>query len=135
MQGETMIKLRVFLPFRQFFEEENILQVVAETTEGSFGFLPHRLDCVASLIPGILGYQTQEAGEKYLAIDKGILIKAGSNITISVRNAMAGKDLHQLRDVVKNQFLTLSEEEKIARSVLAKMEGVFVQKMVEFHND
>ena len=44
--------------------------------EGSFGLLPHRLDCVAALVPGILTYETKEDGTVYLAVDQGVLVKA-----------------------------------------------------------
>ena len=50
--------LKVLLPFRAFAEEENVLRIVAETSAGSLGLLPHRLDCTAALMPGILTYET-----------------------------------------------------------------------------
>ena len=46
----TLMNLKVLLPFRIFAEETGVLRIVAETREGSFGLLPHRLDCVLSLI-------------------------------------------------------------------------------------
>ena len=36
-------------------------RIVSETHEGAFGLLPHRLDCVAALTPGILVYETEHA--------------------------------------------------------------------------
>ena len=53
----TLMKLKVLLPFRIFAEKTGVSRIVAETREGSFGLLPHRLDCVASLTPGILIYE------------------------------------------------------------------------------
>ena len=44
--------LKVLLPFQVFAEESGVSRIVAETREGSFGLLPHRLDCVAALAPG-----------------------------------------------------------------------------------
>ncbi len=49
-----LMHLKVLLPFQVFAENTGVSRIVAETREGSFGLLPHRLDCVAALVPGIL---------------------------------------------------------------------------------
>jgi F-type H+-transporting ATPase subunit epsilon len=54
------MNLKILLPFEIFAEKADVLRIVAETLEGSFGILPHRLDCVAALAPGILTYETKE---------------------------------------------------------------------------
>jgi F-type H+-transporting ATPase subunit epsilon len=51
------------LPFKVFTKQKAVTRIVAETREGSFGLLPHRLDCVAALEPGILIYETATEGE------------------------------------------------------------------------
>ena len=61
MQPANM-NLKVLLPFKIFAEKTGVLRVVAETRAGSFGLLPHRLDCVAALAPGILVFETQAEG-------------------------------------------------------------------------
>ena len=52
------MNLKILLPFQIFAEKTGVTRIVAETREGSFGLLPHRLDCVAALAPGILTYET-----------------------------------------------------------------------------
>ena len=47
-----LMNLKVLLPFQIFAEKTGVSRIVAETREGSFGLLPHRLDCVAALAPG-----------------------------------------------------------------------------------
>jgi hypothetical protein len=71
------MNLKVLLPFRIFAEKTGVSRIVAETREGSFGLLPHRLDCVAALAPGILIYENEAEGEVYVAVDEGVLIKTG----------------------------------------------------------
>jgi F-type H+-transporting ATPase subunit epsilon len=54
--------------------------VIAHRRRDAEGFvrtLPHRLDCVAALAPGILIYETEAEGEVYLAVDEGVLVKTG----------------------------------------------------------
>ena len=46
------MNLKVLLPFQIFAEKTGVSRIVAETREGSFGLLPHRLDCVAALDAG-----------------------------------------------------------------------------------
>ena len=38
------MNLKVLLPFQIFADKKNVTRIVAETPEGSFGLLPHRLD-------------------------------------------------------------------------------------------
>jgi F-type H+-transporting ATPase subunit beta len=58
LRPQSPMNLKVLLPFQVFAEKAGVSRIVAETREGSFGLLPHRLDCVAALVPGILTYQT-----------------------------------------------------------------------------
>jgi F-type H+-transporting ATPase subunit epsilon len=131
----TRMTLRVLLPFRIFAEKTGVSRIVAETRDGSFGLLPRRLDCVAALAPGILIYENEAEGEVYVAVDEGVLIKTGSDVLVSVRNAIAGTDLGQLREAVEREFLHLDEREQGVRSVLAKMESGFIRRLAEFHHE
>jgi F-type H+-transporting ATPase subunit epsilon len=129
------MNLKILLPFQIFAEKAGVSRIVAETPEGSFGLLPHRLDCVAALTPGILVYETDGEGEVYVAVDAGVLVKTGPDVLISVRRALGGTDLSQLRDAVEQEFLTLDAHEESVRSVLAKMESNLIRRMAGFHND
>jgi F-type H+-transporting ATPase subunit epsilon len=131
----TLMNLKVLLPFRVFADKTGVSRIVAETDEGSFGLLPHRLDCVAALTPGILIYETEAEGEVYMAVDEGVLVKAGPNVLVSVRRAMSGTDLGRLRDSVEQDYLILDEHEQSVRSVMAKMESDLIRRLVEFHHE
>ena len=69
--------LKILLPFRVFAEHDAVSRIVAETAEGFFGILPRRLDGVAALVPGILVFETGEHGQQIVAVDEGVLVKAG----------------------------------------------------------
>jgi F-type H+-transporting ATPase subunit epsilon len=69
----------------------------------------------------------------YVAVDGGVLVKAGANVLISVRNAIGGLDLGKLREAVEREFVNLDEGEKQVRSVLARLESGFVRRFAEFH--
>ena len=129
------MNLKVLLPYRIFAEKTGVSRIVAETAAGSFGILPHRLDCVAALVPGILVFETAAEGETYVAVDEGVLVKAGADVLVSVRNAIAGTDLRKLRAEVEQEFLNLDEQEREARLVLAKLESGFIHRFKEFRGE
>ncbi|MEO6138594.1 MAG: F0F1 ATP synthase subunit epsilon [Luteimonas sp.] len=122
------MQLKVLLPFRVFADKHEVSRIVAETQEGSFGLLPHRLDCVAALSPGILTYETPDDGEVFVAVDQGALIKIGDKVLVSARRALSGTDLGQLRDAVQNEFLSLDEQAKRVRILMDKLESRFVSR-------
>lgn len=122
------MQLKIQLPYEIFAQHDEVTRIVAETAEGSFGILPQRLDCVAPLSPGILTFETPELGEVFVAVDEGILIKAGAQVLVSVRRAFGGVALIELREAVKNQFLMLNEQETEMRTVLAKLETGFLRR-------
>lgn len=128
----ALMNLKILLPFKVYAEKRDVKSVVVETAQGEFGLLPNRLDCTASLVPGILTYEAQEEGEVYVAVNDGVMIKAGKNVFVSVRNAIGGNDLGKLHEAVKNQFMNLDEQEKNARMVMAKLEGGFIRLFEEF---
>jgi len=127
--------LKILLPFQIFADKASVSRIVAETHDGSFGLLPHRLDCVAALAPGILTYQTAADGEVFVAVDEGVLVKAGAQVLVSVRRAIGGKDLGQLRLAVEREFLTLDAHEQSIRSTIAKMETDLLRRMARFHDE
>ncbi len=129
------MQLKILLPFQVFAEKTDVLRVVAETREGSFGLLPHRLDCVAALVPGILTYETAVDGEVFVAVDEGVLVKTGSEVLVSVRRALGGADLGQLRASVESEFLTLDENELSVRTVMAKLESGFLHRFAAFAHE
>jgi len=129
------MNLKVLLPYGVFLEKADVSRIVAETSDGSFGILPNRLDCVAALTPGILTYATQQEGTVYLAVDEGVLVKAGANVFVSVRRAIGGTGLAELHDAVKHEFLVLNKQEQDVRAAVEKMESGLIGRLAEFQHE
>jgi F-type H+-transporting ATPase subunit epsilon len=110
------MQLKVLLPFEVFADEAEVLRIVAETPQGSFGLLPHRLDC----------------GEVCLAVDRGVLVKSGPQVLVSVRRALRGKDLGALRGAVAKQFMTEDAQEQSLRQAMARLESGFLHRFAGF---
>jgi F-type H+-transporting ATPase subunit epsilon len=132
---EKLMQLKILLPSKVFAAIENVKRVVAETTNGQYGFLPQRLDCVAALVPGILMYETAKGDVKYVAVDEGVMIKAGAVVLVSVRNAIGGADLGKLHESVDKEFKQLDDSEKNVRQVMAKIESSFVLRLQKLQQD
>lgn len=131
----ALMHLKVLLPFRVFAETQNVSRIVMETKDGSYGLLPQRLDCVAALIPGIFTYETEGEGVHYLAVDEGVLVKAGKEVIVSVRNATGGADLGKLHELIEEEFKNLDESEKSVRSVMIKLESGLIHNLEKFRGE
>lgn len=129
------MNLKILLPFKVFAEKAGVSRIVARTSEGSFGLLPRRLDCVAALVPGILVFETEAEGEVYMAVDEGVLVKSGQDVLVSVRNAIGGMDMGKLHEAIGQEFLNLDDQEKKVRLVLTKLESGFIRRFAEFHHE
>jgi len=126
------MNLKILLPYKVFADIKDVKQVVMETSEGSYGLLPQRLDCVADLVPGILTYETDSI--HYVAVDEGVMIKAGLEVLVSVRNAVGGADLGKLGELVKSEFTKQDQLETQARTVVAKLERGFIYSFDKFRD-
>ena len=129
------MNLKILLPFRVFADQQGVSRIVAETHAGSLGLLPHRLDCVAPLVPGILTYQAASGEEVFVAVDEGVLVKTGPEVLVSVRRALSGADLARLHEAVEQEFLTLDAREQSVRSTLAKLESDLIRRMVNLRHE
>ena len=127
--------LKILLPSRVFAEAKNVTRIIAETSAGCYGLLPQRLDCIAALVPGIFTYETAKEGVQYIAVDEGVLVKAGEQVLVSVRNAIGGVDLGRLSETVKKEFEGLNENEKEVRSAMAKLETGFLYTLQKFRKE
>ncbi|MBI1223334.1 MAG: F0F1 ATP synthase subunit epsilon [Bacteroidetes bacterium] len=127
----TAFTLKIILPDKIFTEVNNVRSMTAETGKGSFGILAHRLDCTAALVPGIVSYQTAEGQTCYLAVDEAILVKCGTEVRISTRNAIFGKELAELHDLVKREFKNRDQQEVQVRNAMLKLETSFLRTFEE----
>jgi F-type H+-transporting ATPase subunit epsilon len=125
------LQLEILLPFAVFLASETVSRIVAMTPSGSFGLLPHRLDCVTALAPGILSYTSIAGSEINVAVDRGMLIKTGGQVRVCVRRAIGGAGLGDLRRAVDREFLALDEREQSIRSALAVLESGFIRRLAQ----
>ncbi len=124
------MKLTVRLPSEILFEEQ-VDRIKAEAENGWFGLLPKHLDFVTALVPGVVTFRPHGKPEEYLAVDHGILVKCGADVSVSTRNAVRGSDLTQLKEEVERQFRAREAREKAARAYEARLEADLVRHLLE----
>ncbi|MGB3614112.1 MAG: F0F1 ATP synthase subunit epsilon [Elainellaceae cyanobacterium] len=123
------MQLKVLLPTHILFDQP-AAKIIAEATHGAFCLLPHHIDCLAALMPGILTVQTPDGAETFIAVDGGLLTKCGPEVLVSTRHAVAHGQLSQLKQHVEQHFITIDEQERLARSAIARMEAGLMRQFV-----
>lgn len=131
----TSMRLIINIPYHVVIDDAAVLNIIAESPEGFFGILPHRRDCIAALVPGILSFESEGQPEQYVAIDEGVLIKTGFDVQVSVRNAVAGRNLEDMKELVEQEYRNRSDQEQNVRLVLAKIENDFTRLFHEVHHE
>lgn len=116
------MQVKIFLP-NEILMDQRVTKITAEAEHGSFCLLPHHVDCLAILVPGIVSLMTEQGDEYFVAVDEGIAVKCGAEVRISTRNAVQGKDLSSLKQQVEQQFRQIDEQERLTRSALAQLEA------------
>lgn len=123
------MRLTVTLPTGVLVDQK-VTKVTAEAENGSFCLLPRHIDFLAALVPGLLSFEDEAGQEEFLAIDEGVLVKCGTEVMVSTRNAVRGAPLGQLRQAVEQRFRALDEREQQARAVLTKLEADLVGRFI-----
>lgn len=124
------MRLKILLPNKVLIDQV-VTKITAEAGNGSFTLLPRHIDFAAALVPGLLSFVSVEDREEFLAVDEGILVKCGPQVTVSTRNAVVGPDLGTLMQTIEEQFQVLDEREKTARSAVVKLEADLIRRFIE----
>lgn len=124
------MRLRVLLPTQVLLDRE-VNKLTAEAEDGAFGMLPRHIDFVTMLAPGILAYTLSEGPEEFMAIDEGVLVKCGPDVSISTRRAVRSPQLDTLREAVREEFRAQDDREKATKSALAKLQADFVRRFLD----
>jgi F-type H+-transporting ATPase subunit epsilon len=129
--------LKILLPTHVLIDRP-VTKIVAEAGNGSFCLLPRHVDFLSALVPGLLSFVpdaddgvAEEGKEQFVAVDEGILVKRGEEVLVSTRQAVAGRDLGSLRRTVMREFRVLGEQERTARSAVARLESSFIRRLLD----
>lgn len=117
-----IMNLRLMLP-TEILLDRPVTKIIAEADNGEFCLLPRHIDFVAALVPGLLSFFDPQGVESFAAIDHGILVKCGTDVSVSAYRGVVGSDITELQTLIDERFLELDEYERKARSALARLEA------------
>lgn len=115
----------------EIFLREKVTKIKAEALNGWFGMLPKHVDFVTALVPGVLAFAPVGKPEQYLAMEQGLLVKCGSEVSVSTRAAVRGTDLEQLKRAVREQFKAEEDRQKESFAFEVKLEADLVRGLLE----
>lgn len=127
MNVATQMQIHLRLPTAVLFAG-TATKLNAVAADGAFGILPNHVDFVTVLVPSILLLTTPDGDERIFGIDEGLLVKHGHTVEISVRRGIESDDLLGLQGKVRESFAQMEDEERVARSALARMEADLVRR-------
>lgn len=124
------MQFRILLPANVLLDEP-VTKVIAEGSDGSFCLLPKHRDFVTSLVPGIITYVDASGTESFVAVSEGVLTKSGSRVLVSTRRASRYEQLGELQRLVREDFQKLNERERVAQTVMARLQADFMRRFLE----
>lgn len=131
--GEGAMMVVLHLP-TSVFHQGPVEKLTAWAENGSFGVLPNHIDFVTSLVPSVLVLVEPEGRERFFGIDEGVFVKQGHQVDICVRRAVQGNDLAALKATVRKAFVELDDQERTARTALARLEADMVRRFAELRD-
>lgn len=101
---------------------EDIQKISVEFLNGYHTFLPRHIDFASILKPSIATYTDKNGKQKYIACHKGVAVKKGKNITLSVQQAVLGNTLDELKTTILSEFKKADEQRKELNTAMARLE-------------
>ncbi|MDV7143249.1 ATPase [Tropicimonas sp. TH_r6] len=130
MSMATQMDVSVRLPARRLFDGAAVA-VNGVGRQGAFGLLPNHVDTVVALVPSVMALRLVDGTELFFGLDEGILVKRGHRVDIACIRGIRGTDLGALQESVEASFVQIDEEERLARSALARLEADMVRRFAE----
>ncbi len=122
--------LKIMLPSHIFLESQ-AKKIIARHSNGSFCLLPRHVDFIAELVPGIFSYTDMNDKVCYLAVDSGTLVKCADEVLVACQHVVQGDNLETLTQTVEQQFIKLNDNERVAKSALARLEAGVVRRFTQ----
>lgn len=111
--------------------DATVRKVVVDAQIGSFCLLPRHADVATLVVPGLLSYLTDASEEVFVAVDHGVLVKAGDTVRVACQRAVVAGDLGDAEATVRERFRIQSERESRARSALMRLEADILRRLGE----
>lgn len=130
MTAEVMIA-KILTPGRLVLTTD-VTKLVADTLTGSRGFLPNHIDFATPLGIGLIVLTLPDGQERYAAVDGGVLVKKGRELTVASTRVVVADRLEDLPQNVAEWLRQDDETERTSRRAMAQLETRFIKQFLEF---
>lgn len=124
------MRLAVFTPMGRVLQED-ILKITIPTLNGYYTLLPKHVDFASAMRVDIVRLVTKDNVEKFLACHRGVAVKKGEDVTITVQNAVVGNSLEELEKVIDSDFRKTDEQRKELNMAMARLELGIIRGFTE----
>ncbi|MBD5398174.1 F0F1 ATP synthase subunit epsilon [bacterium] len=123
------MNLKIITPL-EVYDVSNVDKIYAEGLEGYFTILPKHADYVSSLATSVFKF-VSGGKESVFAVDGGVFVKVGSDVSLAVRHIIKGDDLVDLKNKMEKEFYEIDDNERKTRTALASLEGNIAKLLLE----
>ncbi|MDR3126510.1 MAG: hypothetical protein LBT92_02670 [Rickettsiales bacterium] len=109
-------------------------RISVEGFDGPFSILPRHADYAAAVRPSVLSFSVG-GKDVFFGVDEGVLTKSGPHVVVSVRRAVKGSSLADLKARLAEEKKSVTNEEKRARSALASLHGGMAKLIAELRSE
>ncbi|MFA5551132.1 MAG: hypothetical protein WDA03_05890 [Trueperaceae bacterium] len=114
--------------------DQSVARLSAESVHGSFTILGRHADTALLITPGLLAFQPVDGEETFVAVDHGVLVKAGDQVRVACQRAVVSGDLGSAEAAVRSRFLATGESDKRARNALLRLEAEILRHVGELRS-
>jgi F-type H+-transporting ATPase subunit epsilon len=122
------LELEVFAPDHRVVSER-VVSLQAADASGRFGLRTGHEDFLTVLVPCVMRYQLEAGGERFAAVDGGVLLLEGGRLSIATRDAVVADRLDQVADAAAAMLKARREKEQAARSGFAELESTLLREL------
>lgn len=114
--------------------DQSVTRLTAESTHGAVTVLKRHADTALLVVPGLLSFHDQADEETFVAVDHGVLVKAGDQVRVACQRAVVSGDLGSAEAAVRSRFLAQDEKDKKARTALLRLEAEILRRVGELRS-
>jgi F-type H+-transporting ATPase subunit epsilon len=127
------MRLVVTTPTAILVNAGNVSYLRAEDSTGAFGIQRGHADFLTALAISVLIWRDTAGVEHYAAVRGGVLrVRGGLVVEVATREAVLGKELGQLREVVLAEMSRNAEMERAARVGALGLQQAVIQQIFRY---
>ena len=122
------LELEILSPDRVVVESR-VIALQAADASGRFGIRTGHEDFLTVLVPCVVRFQPESGGERFAAVDGGVLLLERGRIAIATRDAVVADRIEQVADAAAAMLESRREQERAARSGFTELESTLLREL------